>query len=171
MWTTSDKYLDIVDNKHADARNLLNSNRLFIAWEAYHRHVANDGAVSGTEATVKTRLAELVDAIAFNVKHGGNNKVFDYGTALVGGTVISGTNATDIKMLEYVESVSIEVMRNVLATVSSGNTQTQVRDLTITSDTANPTCPTVASAITTLRGIITSAINTGSMASLSLIHI
>ena len=27
-WTTSDKYLDIVDNKHADARNLLNSNRL-----------------------------------------------------------------------------------------------------------------------------------------------
>jgi len=165
VWTTSDKYLDIVDNKHADARNLLNSNRLFIAWEAYHRHVANDGAVSGTEATVKTRLAELVDAIAFNVKHGGNNKVFDYGTALVGGTAISGTNATDIKMLEYVESVSTEVMRNVLATVSSGNTQTQVRDLTITSDTANPTCPTVASAITTLRGIITSAINTGSMAS------
>ena len=82
-WTTSDKYLDIVDNKHADARNLLNSNRMFIAWEAYHRHVANDGAVSGTEATVKSRLAELVDAIAFNVKHGGNNKVYDYGTALV----------------------------------------------------------------------------------------
>tara|TARA_B100000575_G_scaffold63193_1_gene48257 strand:+ start:5962 stop:10374 length:4413 start_codon:yes stop_codon:yes gene_type:complete len=163
-WTTSDKYLNIVDNKHADARNLLNSNRMFIAWEAYHRHVANDGAVSGTEATVKSRLAELVDAIAFNVKHGGNNKVYDYGTALVGGTAISGTNATDIKMLEYVESVSIEVMRNILVGTSTGNTQTQVRDLTITTDTNNPTCPTVASAITTLRGIITSAINTGSMA-------
>ena len=72
-WTTADKYVDIVDNKHADARDLLSTNRAFIAAEAYHRHAANEGAVSGTEATVKERLAELVDAVAFNVKHGNNN--------------------------------------------------------------------------------------------------
>ena len=163
VWDSNDKYLDIVDNKHADARDLLNANRMFIAWEAYHRHVALDGAVSGTEATVKNRLAELVDAVAFNVKHGGNNKVFDYGTALIGGTAISGTNATDIKMLEYVELVSIDVMRNITVSTSAGNSQTQVRDLTITADTVDPKCPTVASAITTLRSIITTAIQANSM--------
>ena len=162
-WTTADKYLDIIDNKHADARNLLISNRAFIAHEAYHRHVANNGAVSGTEATVKSRLAELVDAIAFNVKHGGNNKVYDYGTALTGGTAISGTDATDTTLVGYVESVSIQVMRNELVTPSTGNTQTQVRDLTITIDPANPKCAQVASAITTLSGIITSAISSGNM--------
>ena len=163
VWDANDKYLDIVDNKHADARDLINSNRSFIAHEAYHRHVANDGAVSGTEATVKTRLEELVDAIAFNIKHGGNDKVYAYGTALLGGTAISGTNATDIKMLEYVETVSQDVMRNVTVSTSAGNSITQVRDLTITADSADPKCPTVASAITTLRSIITSAINANSM--------
>ena len=162
-WTTGDKYLDIIDNKHADARNLLISNRAFIAHEAYHRHVANNGAVSGTEATVKSRLAELVDAIAFNVKHGGNNKVYDYGAALTGGTAISGTDATDTTLVGYVESVSIEVMRNEVVTASTGNSQTQVRDLTITNDTASPKCAQVASAITTLSGIITSGISAGNM--------
>ena len=162
-WTTGDKYLDIVDNKHADARNLLNSNRAFIAHEAYHKHVANDGAVSGTEATVKSRLAELVDAIAFNVKHGGNNKVYDYGTALTGGTAISGTDATDTTLVGYIDTVSKQVMRNEVVTVSSGNSQTQVRDLTITNDTASPKCAQVASAITTLSGIITAGISAGNM--------
>ena len=162
-WTTGDKYLDIIDNKHADARNLLISNRAFIAHEAYHRHVANDGAVSGTEATVKSRLAELVDAIAFNVKHGGNNKVYDYGTALTGGTAISGTDATDTTLVGYIDAVSIQVMRNEVVTASPGNTQTQVRDLTITTDTASPKCAQVASAISTLSGIITTAIGAGNM--------
>ena len=46
------------------------------------------GNKGGVEATVKTRLQELVTAIAFNVKAGGNNKVHDYGTALIGGTAI-----------------------------------------------------------------------------------
>ena len=57
-WTTSDKYVDIVSTRHADGSDLLTSNSVFLAHEAY-RHVANVGAVSGTEATVKSRLALL----------------------------------------------------------------------------------------------------------------
>ena len=54
-------------------------------------------------------------------------------------------------------------MRNEVVTASTGNTQTQVRDLTITNDTASPKCAQVASAITTLSGIITSGISAGNM--------
>ena len=88
-WNTSDKYVDIIGNKNADAYDLLQSNKSFIAHEAYHKYVADNGSVTGTENDVKTRLIELVDAIAFNVKHGGNNKVFDYATALTSGTAIT----------------------------------------------------------------------------------
>ena len=163
VWDANDKYLDIVGNKNADARDLINSNKTFIASEAYHRHVANDGAVSGVENDVKTRLIELVDAIAFNVKHGGNDKVHDFGTALVGGSAITGTNATDTKLLEYIESVGIQVMRNITVSTSAGNVVTQVVDNTITADTVDPKCQTVAGTITTLRAIITQAITAGNM--------
>ena len=164
QWDANDKYLDIVDNKHADARNLINSNRSFIAHEAYHRHVALVGAVTGTEATVKTRLEELVDAIAFNVKHGGNDKVHAYATALVGGTAISGNNTIDDKLCDYIDEVAIGVMRNDVISTSAGNSITQVRDLTITTDTADPKCAQVQSAITTLKSIVTTAIGAGNVA-------
>ena len=36
-WTTSDKYVDIVGNKNADAYDLLQSNKSFLAHEAYHK--------------------------------------------------------------------------------------------------------------------------------------
>ena len=162
-WTTSDKYVDIVGNKGADANNLLTSNRVFIAHEAYHRHVANVGAVSGVEGTVKGRLSDLVDAIAFNVKAGGNNEVFDYGTALTGGTAISGDNAQDTALVNYLVTISQEVSRNLVVTSSAGNNETQSRDLTITGDSASPSCASVTSAISTLGGIITTAIGNGNM--------
>ena len=162
-WTTTDKYVDIVNNKHADARDLLITNRAFIAAEAYHRHVANEGAVSGVEATVKARLASLVDAIGFNVKHGNNNQVYDYANTLLAGTAITGDNAQDTALANYIGTVGTEVARNLVVSASAGNTLTQTRDLTITGDPSNPTCATVASAITTLVGIVTSAIANGDM--------
>ena len=162
-WTTSDKYVDITGNKGADAKNLLDTNRVFIAHEAYHRHVANVGAVSGVEGTVKGRLSDLVDAIAFNVKAGGNNEVFDYGTALTGGTAISGDNTQDTALVNYLVTISQEVSRNLVVTQSAGNTETQTRDLTITGDSSAPSCANVTSAISTLGGIITTAVGNGNM--------
>jgi len=162
-WTTGDKYVDIVDNKHADAEALITANAQYLAYEAYHRHVANEGAVSGVEATVKSRLQELVTAIAFNVKAGGNNKVHDYGTALIGGTAITGDTAQDTTLANYIGTLTTQVVRNEIISNSGGNNLSQSRDTSITADTNSPTCATVASAITTLVGIITSGISSSSM--------
>ena len=162
-WDNTDKYIDIVSHTHADAHNLIVANRTFIAHEAYHRHVANDGAVSGTEATVKTRLEEFADALAFNVKAGQNNKVWEYADALVGGTAITGNNTQDTNLLNYIDTIATQVMRNETVTVSAGNGESQTKDNTITVDAGAPYCASVASAITTLVGITTTAISNGNM--------
>ena len=163
VWDSNDKYLDIVGNKNADARDLIITNKTFITHEVYHRHVEQVGAVSGTEATVKARILELVEAVAHNIKHGGNDKVHDYGTALLGGTAITGNNTQDIALINYVDTIAGEVARNKTVSTSTGNVQTQTLDNTITADTNDPKCPTITAAITTLTDILTAAITGSSM--------
>ena len=162
-WDTNDLYVDIVSHTHADAHDLILSNREFIAAEAYHRHAANDGAVFGTEATVKDRLEEFLDALAFNVKAGQNNKVWDYANARVAGTAITGDDTQDTNLLNYIDTIAAQVMRNETVTVSAGNTLTQTKDTSVTVDSSSPYCASVASAITTLTGIVTTAISNGNM--------
>ena len=160
-WTTSDKYVDIVSTRHADGSDLLTSNSTFLAHEAYHRHVANVGAVSGTEATVKSRLAAAIVDIAYNVKHGGNNKVYTYANSLITGTAITGNNTQDTQLFNYIDTVGKEIIQNITVTKSSGNNQTQ----TMFGGTADstPKCANVQSAHTTLVGIITTAISNNNM--------
>jgi len=162
-WTTSDLYVDIVSHKHADAHDLILNNKAFIAAEAYHRHAANDGAVSGVEADVKTQLQAFIDALAYNVKAGQNNKVWDFANARIGGTNITGSDAQDTTLLNYIDSIATQVMRNETVTVSAGNTETQTKDLNVTTDSTSPYCAQVASAITTLVGIVTTAISNTNM--------
>ena len=165
-WTITDQYVDIVSHTHADAHNLINTNAVFIANEAYHRHAATDGAVSGTEADVKTQLAEFCTNLSYNVKAGGNNKVWDFSQALLGGQaadIITGDDTQDTTLLNYIESIATQVMRNETVTVSPGNTETQVTDGNITVDSSSPYCASVASAITTLVGVVTTAISNGNM--------
>ena len=162
-WDTNDLYVDIVSHTHADAHDLILSNREFIAAEAYHRHAANDGAVLGTESVVKDRLEEFIDALAFNVKAGQNNKVWDYANARVSGTAITGDDTQDTNLLNYIDSIATQVMRNESVTVSTGNTLTQTTDTSITVDSSSPYCASVASAITTLVGIVTTAISNANM--------
>ena len=164
LWTTSDKYVDIIGNKNADASDLLGTNATFIAHEAYHRHVANNGAVSGTEATVKSRLESFVTALKYNVKAGSNNKVWDWGnTLVVTGTPVTGNNTQDTQLLNYIKDVGTQVVRNEAVTVSGGNAQTQTTNSAITADTASPKCATVVASLGTLVDIVTAAITATNM--------
>ena len=160
-WTTSDKYVDIVNNKAADAFDLVQSNKSFIAHEAYHKYAADTATPTGDENTVKTRLIELVDAIAYNIKHGGNNKVFDYSTALTGGTAVTGVNAEDTALANNIASISTLVIRNQSVAASAGNTLSQTIDNSITPDSNDPKCPTIINSLTTLVGIVTTSIANG----------
>ena len=168
LWTTSDKYVDIISNKNADASNLLGSNSEFIAHEAYHRHVANNGAVSGLESAVKTRLQEFVVALKYNIRAGSNNKVWDWGNALVvTGTAVTGNTTQDTQLLNYIKAIGTQVVRNETVTVSSGNVKTQTKDSGITVDSSSPYCAAVVSSLGTLVDIVTAAIAATNMSGTS----
>ena len=162
-WDNTDLYIDIVSHTHADAHDLIVTNKTFIAHEAYYRHIADIGAVPGTGSNVRARLEEFCADLAFNVKAGQNNKVWDYATALLGGTDITSDSTVDTALLNYIDLIATQVMRNETVTVSSGNLETQVKDTSITVDSSSPYCASVASAITTLVGIVTTAISNGNM--------
>ena len=155
VWTTSDKYVDIINNKYADGRDVLNNNRVFLAHEAYHRHVANVGAVTGAAGGVKDQLTAFVDALAFNLKHGSNNEVWDFTNSVLSGTDITGDVTQDNQLIEYVRDAANTILAGGTATVSAGNSETQTA-YSGTADTNNPKCPNVTSAVTTLAAIFTS---------------
>ena len=76
-------------------------------------------------------MIELVNEIAYNVKHGGNNKVFDYAAALTGGTDITGVDAQDTFLVNNIETTATLVIRNQVVSASTGNTLSQVVDKSI----------------------------------------
>ena len=160
-WTTSDKYVDNISNITFDAAGNLTLNNTFIAHEAYHRHVANVGAVSGTEAEVKVRLKAFVDALAQNIKEGSNHKVWDYANALIGGTAITGNDTQDAALLDYVDAVAFQVAKNETVTKSAGNNETQTTGTGYSGSGSD--CAAVGSTITTLVGIVKTAITNNNM--------
>ena len=163
-WTTGDKYVDLVDNKHSDGSTLLENNKTFLAHQAYHAHTANEGAVQGTEGDIKTRLAALVGDLAYNIKHGSNNKVHAWATDLTGGNALTGSTTQDDTLIDYILSAGLDVISNVNVTPATGNSESQWIDSNVTAATDNPKCGTVRTSYTTLCNIVISAIGAGSVA-------
>ena len=162
-WTTGDKYVDIVSHLSGDAHDLLLANKEFIAEDAYYQHVNTDGAVPGVEADVKAKLVSFVEELAYNVKAGANNKVYDFAADVLANANLTGNSGADIILLDYLAPVARDVIRNVLVSPAAGNNLTQTQDLTITTDTSSPYCPTQTAAVTTLVGIVTSAFSSGNL--------
>ena len=152
-WTNSDSYVDVVDNKHADGGNLLTTNKAFLAEEAWYAYtVANSNSPGGTQATVESRLEAFVEALAFNIKHGSNGKVWDYANAVINGTAITGTAAQDQWLSNNIRDNAIKLFKAETITPSTGNTLTPTA-YTGTADTASPKCAQVSSTVTTLTAI------------------
>ena len=162
-WSTSDSWTNTLSHQSADARNLLLSNREFLAHEAYYRYVVNNGSnPSGAGPDVRARLEEFVDALAFNVRAGGNNKVHAYASAVIGGTAITGTASQDAELIGFIKSVGQQVVKNETVTVSTGNTISQTIDSTVTADNTTY-CATQTAAIQTLSDLASASIVAASM--------
>ena len=162
-WTTADKYVDLINNKYSDGADLLSANKNFLAHNAYHQHVADHGSVTGTEGDIKTKLADFVVALAYNVKHGANNKVnawLDVVTAGANGA-LTGVTAEDKALVAYILASGTEVIRNTTTAVATGNTESQYINSNLTADTANPMCPQVVAAFDTLIGVADVGVTAG----------
>ena len=64
-----------------DAYNLITANRAFIIAESWNRAINDPNLVGYSsqigEETIKAKLGEFIDAVAYNIKYGGVNKVYE----------------------------------------------------------------------------------------------
>ena len=153
----------IRDSKHADASNLLTTNKAFLAKEAWYAYVvANSANPGGVQATVESRLQAFVTALAANTKTGSNNEVWDYAIGLVNGTAITGTAAQDQWLANNIRDNAIKLFKAETITPSTGNGLTPTA-YSGTADTASPKCAQPSSTVTTLTAILTTASANGNM--------
>jgi hypothetical protein len=149
-------------NRWIDASNLILANKQLIAEVAVNRMLTNYPAftIPGGNQKCISDVLKVIDAIAFNVKYGGNSKVYE--AALIYATqpsLLQGERLQSNYVYTEVRNMAIQAMRN-QDIVVTGSTLQQYKDLTITIDPSSPTCSNVAASITTLMSIITQSIGT-----------
>ena len=159
-------------NRYGDARDLLEANKKFIAEVAVSRTLTNfpSFSVPGGRVNCEDDIEDVIEAVAYNVAYGANNKVWDAANLYVNGGALQhlvGEQTESVYAFNQARNIALEVINNVSVTVQTGDTAlTQVKDLTITADAATGSntdansCANVRSAITTLFAVVTDTITT-----------
>ena len=151
----------------ADAGRLIRANLDFIATTAYGRMLALnptfDGDLYKRKCIRDTKL--ISEAVANNIEFGGNDGVYDAANFYVGTVHLTGEEDQSVQVFNAARDICREVMRNITVTTNYVTEGSQVKDLTITNDSGDNTyttadCSDIASAISTLWGIVTQAVGT-----------
>ena len=168
--------------REVDAYNAIIANKRFIAAEAVYR-VANDPAFAGTKlgqgllaSTGETIQDACVDdventlaAIAYNIKFGGNNKVYDAAELYLTGAHLDGEEPESVAAFNLARDLAILAMRQETITIQGTHGLTQTIDSQVLPEydqngqLVTPPCADIALAITTSTALITTAINGGSI--------
>ena len=156
-----------VGDRFADAHDLLLANKNYIADVAvkdmlieYPSHTVPGGNVNCSDDIV-----DIVEAIAYNVKFGANNQVWDAANLYVTGAHLAGEEEQSIYAFRVAKVISQKVIQNQSYTPRAGVTTsyTQTTDTSITTD-PNPSggtfCADVISAMDTLYQLVEYGIDT-----------
>jgi hypothetical protein len=157
--------------KEVDASNLILANKNLIAEEAVDRMlIANPGfVVPGGNQQCTDDVKLIIDAIAYNIKYGGNSRVYDAARVYVlQPNLLNGERTQAVQVYTQVRDLAIQAMRNQVITIQGDHNLTQYIDNTVIGDLSGQAgvydsandCADIASTITTFNGIITGAIGT-----------
>ena len=159
---------EVANNKVVDAHDLLIANKEFIGAEAYAWELAEDPTLhvpTGNGQDCIDDIVDIVEAVAFNVQHGGNNKVWDAAKYYVGTPHLDDEEFQSVRCIEHAREICKLVLANNEVVVRGDHGLTQSFDLTITHDVSNPNgrhtsadCVEVRAAVDSLFEIIHSAI-------------
>ena len=159
----------ISSKRHFDAYNLIMANKDFIVWEAYYLFKTIDypgytHAQGYTEQDCRDDLMDILEALAFNLLFGANNKVYDaayyYTSAYSSGSVIQGEEQQTIAAVNQMKGLIDKVILNDIVSVAGDHGYEQYfEDVTYVYDG----CASAKSTISTLVDIVVVAINTDLM--------
>ena len=173
QYTNKTQYIDnsisldpigFVADRNGDAYNLLQANKTFIANEAVEQYlIANPSFTipTGNQNCIDD-VIDVVDAVSKNVGYGGNNYTYDAASYYVGTSHVDGEEAETIAIMNIARDICRNIINNETVTVQGSHGLTQTFDLTITVDAGG--CAAIKSTIDTLFAIVTTAVNTDSMA-------
>ena len=164
------KYNDVynktnaVDDVFIDAANLLTSNRNFLAEEAVAIMLAdpaNSGfTIPGGSVNCVDDVKDMLDAIVWNLKYGGNNRTWDAAELYIDrdGALehITSQVTETLQVFANVKTLAADIIRNNIVTPVGTHGITQVFDNSITVETNE--CATVESGINTLVDLVGNAI-------------
>ena len=150
-------------DKFQDAGNLIGINRDFIAEEVVARLVVEYPAlqIPGGNSNCVDDIKDILDAVAYNLRNGGNHEVWDAAALYVDRTQTPialshvETEVTEtLWAINAARDMAIEVMRNNFVIKTGSHNEIQVRNHDITLDDELPLCAEVAQSITTMMDII-----------------
>ena len=156
----------IFENRFADAGDLIDANKLLIADISVGEmlKVYPSFSVPGGPQNCKDDVIDVLEAVAFNLRFGGNDEVWNAANLYITGAHVAGEEQESIYVFHAARDLANKVINNVAVAKSDYTVRDQVFDLTITADPAvgyntDPGgCANVQSAINSFVGIVTSAI-------------
>lgn len=163
--------LTIISGRNADASNLILSNKQLIAEVAVGRMLAAypSFVIPGGNQNCIEDIVTVLECIAYNLKYGGNSRVYDAAKIYIDNQYLAGEEAQSIYAFVQARDMAIQAMRNQPITIGGYSSQSQYFDYTIIPDpltgfnTSPASCADVASAITQFVGIVTYAIGTNTL--------
>ena len=154
-----------VDNKSADAKDLIMANRDFISEIALGRMLANFPTYSSptgyTTDDCLDDIKDVVNVVAHNLAYGGNDRVWDAANFYATGGHASGS-VNETIFAFTARDIMIEVLRNEDVTVGGHTTLTQTKDTTITAD-SSPVCASQVATVNTLVQILTNTVQSSNL--------
>jgi len=170
-WLLTDYISRGVGDKEIDASNLILSNKELIANEAVELMLSDnpDFVIPGGNQKCVSDVLKVLDVVIFNLRYGGNNKVFD--AALIYVTqpeLLNGERLESIQVYNYAKELAIAAMRNQPIAIQGSHGFVQVFDSAVIGDVSGQPgiynftndCVDIASTITSLFGIILQGVGT-----------
>ena len=173
-WETNLITTNVEADRYQDAADLILKNKKLIAAQSvYNYTTANSFVVPTGNQNCIDDVVDVLEAIAYDLRHGGNAKSYDAATYYVGTTHVDGEEAQTVGIITEASNLAKQAMRNISITLSYLTDNTYVSGLEpqfqtadqfikpdISLDGSDPAtaCANVASSIDTLATIITTAV-------------
>ena len=153
-----------VDNKSADAKNLILANKDFIAEIAFakmQQQYPTFAVPTGDNTDCVDDIKDVIEVVAHNLAFGGNDRVWDAANLYATGAHVVGEEAQTLFAFTEARDLMVQVMRNEAINSTGFTTLTQTFDNNITVDTNNPKCAAQESTIASLVQLLTNTVASG----------
>ena len=160
-------------NAYIDAGNLLKDNKNLIAAEAVYQMLqdatvgipAGFAGVPGGDQNCIDDIVDVIEAIAYNLTYGANSEVWDAANLYVNTVHLDGEEPQAVWAFNKAKELAADIIVNTDITITGNHGFTQVKNTGVTYDAG--ICATVDAAMDTLFDIVTTAISTDSLSTVT----